>query len=149
MEFTKTKRKDILFFFVLQRESSFSGSFVLIVGIRLRRVQSLSPLKTCSSHCELYRPDAPDSLDHQDYNIHAWSVMPCCVFVFVCHSEEAPGLCVLCVCACLPVVPCMREETHLDIRICVSVCALPPISLRWTARRWWTSETRCCRSPCW
>lgn len=55
---------------VLQRRGRFSGSFVLIIEIRLRRVQSHSPLKTSSSHGEPCFPcalancmDTPDSLD--------------------------------------------------------------------------------------
>lgn len=77
--------------------------------------------------------------------------MPCCpllcgwqsVFVFVCHSEKALDLHGLCVCACLPC-------KHMDI-YCTSMClyVLHPISLRWTMRKWWTSETRCYRFPCW
>ncbi len=60
--------------------------------------------------------------------MHAWSVMLCClcdcVFVFVCHSEEVPGLYVLCVCvcACLLLHACVRKCT-LDIYVYVSACA--------------------------
>lgn len=139
---TRTKRTDnssSLCIF-LQRESGFSGSLVLLVEVRLRSFQSLSPLQDLliTLWSTVYFPRAyancssPGSLDHRDYNVHAWSVMACClccwqsVFVFLCHSEEVLGLCVLCVWPCLPAVcmkACMHEGMHSDIYVSVAGCA--------------------------
>lgn len=93
------------------------------------------------------------------YSIFPMSLRKSTIWITIFMQKGSRCPCVWqCFCSCLSqwgssghaylLFACMHIEMHLSKHMSVCPYMLLAFPLRWTVRRWLTSEMRCCRSPC-